>query len=119
MPLGVVLCIPPFNYPVNLAVSKIGPALMAGNTVVVKPPTQGAVSALQMVQVRNSVTLHQCACLQGLPPFQKLSTVLWLIPYNCNKDRCIRLQAFHGHQVDVRDCHDPASLIASQSIEDT
>ncbi len=51
MPLGVVLCIPPFNYPVNLAVSKIGPALMAGNTVVVKPPTQGAVSCIQMIQV--------------------------------------------------------------------
>jgi glyceraldehyde-3-phosphate dehydrogenase (NADP+) len=50
VPLGVVLCIPPFNYPVNLAVSKIGPALMAGNAVVIKPPTQGAVSAIQMVQ---------------------------------------------------------------------
>ena len=36
----------------NLAVSKIGPALMAGNSVVIKPPTQGAVSAIQMVQVR-------------------------------------------------------------------
>ena len=35
-----MLCIPPFNYPVNLAVSKIAPALMAGNSVVVKPPTQ-------------------------------------------------------------------------------
>lgn len=30
VPLGVVLCIPPFNYPVNLAVSKIAPALIAG-----------------------------------------------------------------------------------------
>ena len=40
VPLGVVLCIPPFNYPVNLAVSKIAPALMAGNTIVLKPPTQ-------------------------------------------------------------------------------
>ena len=40
-PLGVVLAISPFNYPVNLAASKIGPALMAGNTVVFKPATQG------------------------------------------------------------------------------
>ena len=46
VPLGVVLCIPPFNYPVNLAVSKIAPALMAGNTVVIKPPTQA--SRIQM-----------------------------------------------------------------------
>ncbi|CAD7702106.1 unnamed protein product, partial [Ostreobium quekettii] len=49
VPLGVVLCIPPFNYPVNLAVSKIAPALMAGNTVVLKPPTQGSVAAIHMV----------------------------------------------------------------------
>ncbi|WP_072329245.1 MULTISPECIES: NADP-dependent glyceraldehyde-3-phosphate dehydrogenase [unclassified Paenibacillus] len=46
VPLGVVLAISPFNYPVNLSVSKIAPALIAGNTVVLKPPTQGAISAL-------------------------------------------------------------------------
>lgn len=40
IPLGVVLAIPPFNYPVNLAMSKISPALIAGNSVVLKPPTQ-------------------------------------------------------------------------------
>ena len=50
VPLGVILCIPPFNYPVNLAVSKLAPALMAGNVCVLKPPSQGAVSGLHMVQ---------------------------------------------------------------------
>lgn len=40
IPLGVILAIPPFNYPVNLAVSKIAPALIAGNSIVLKPPTQ-------------------------------------------------------------------------------
>jgi glyceraldehyde-3-phosphate dehydrogenase (NADP+) len=50
VPLGVVLAIPPFNYPVNLAVSKMGPALMAGNVVVLKPPTQGVVAGLHMAQ---------------------------------------------------------------------
>ena len=40
VPLGVILAIPPFNYPVNLAVSKIAPALIAGNAIVLKPPTQ-------------------------------------------------------------------------------
>ncbi len=48
VPLGVVLCIPPFNYPVNLCGSKLGPALIAGNAVVVKTPTQGAVSTLHL-----------------------------------------------------------------------
>jgi acyl-CoA reductase-like NAD-dependent aldehyde dehydrogenase len=40
IPLGVILAIPPFNYPVNLAVSKIAPALITGNAVILKPPTQ-------------------------------------------------------------------------------
>ncbi len=45
VPLGVILAIPPFNYPINLAVSKIAPALVSGNAVVLKPPSQGAISA--------------------------------------------------------------------------
>ena len=40
----------PFNYPVNLCVSKMAPALMAGNTLVVKPPTQGAAAGAHMMQ---------------------------------------------------------------------
>ncbi|MBP6407156.1 MAG: NADP-dependent glyceraldehyde-3-phosphate dehydrogenase [Fusobacteriaceae bacterium] len=50
-PLGVVLSIAPFNYPINLSASKIAPALMAGNTVLFKPPTQGAISALYLIEV--------------------------------------------------------------------
>jgi glyceraldehyde-3-phosphate dehydrogenase (NADP+) len=50
VPLGVALCIPPFNYPVNLCVSKLGPALMAGNAVVLKPPTQGSASNLLLAR---------------------------------------------------------------------
>ena len=48
--LGVVLAISPFNYPVNLAASKIGPALMAGNSVVFKPASQGALSGLLLAE---------------------------------------------------------------------
>lgn len=41
-PIGIVLAISPFNYPVNLLLSKLAPALIAGNTVVYKPATQGS-----------------------------------------------------------------------------
>jgi glyceraldehyde-3-phosphate dehydrogenase (NADP+) len=51
VPLGTVLAIPPFNYAVNLAVSKIAPALVTGNVVVLKPPSQGALSALAMCEL--------------------------------------------------------------------
>ncbi|MGL5640197.1 MAG: aldehyde dehydrogenase family protein [Mycoplasmoidaceae bacterium] len=46
VPLGVVLAISPFNYPVNLSISKIIPALILGNTVVFKPATQGSISGV-------------------------------------------------------------------------
>ena len=42
-PMGLVLAIAPFNYPVNLSASKIAPALIGGNVVLFKPPTQGAI----------------------------------------------------------------------------
>jgi len=48
---GTVLAIAPFNYPVNLTASKIAPALLMGNSVVVKPPTQGGISALHLVRI--------------------------------------------------------------------
>jgi len=48
---GTVLCIAPFNYPVNLSASKIVPALLMGNCVVFKPPTQGGISALHLAQL--------------------------------------------------------------------
>ncbi|WP_342252411.1 aldehyde dehydrogenase family protein [Spiroplasma endosymbiont of Amphibalanus improvisus] len=41
---GVILAISPFNYPVNLSISKIAPALVTGNTVVFKPATQGSLT---------------------------------------------------------------------------
>ncbi|MFC0523036.1 NADP-dependent glyceraldehyde-3-phosphate dehydrogenase [Pontibacillus salicampi] len=49
-PLGTVLAIGPFNYPVNLSASKIAPALMQGNSVIFKPATQGAISGIKLVQ---------------------------------------------------------------------
>ncbi len=51
VPLGVVLCIGPFNYPFNLTGSKVAPALIAGNTVIIKPPTQGALTALTFGEI--------------------------------------------------------------------
>ena len=49
-PVGVVLAIAPFNYPVNLSGSKITPALIAGNVVMFKPPTQGSISGLLLAK---------------------------------------------------------------------
>lgn len=50
-PLGVVLAISPFNYPINLSASKIAPGLMAGNSIVLKPATQGSLCGLYLARV--------------------------------------------------------------------
>jgi acyl-CoA reductase-like NAD-dependent aldehyde dehydrogenase len=44
-PVGVVVAITPFNGPVNLAAHKVGPALAAGNAVILKPSPKAPVSA--------------------------------------------------------------------------
>jgi glyceraldehyde-3-phosphate dehydrogenase (NADP+) len=59
VPLGVVLCIGPFNYPFNLTGSKIAPALASGNAVVMKPPSEGSLTPLHF-----GIILEKA----GLPP---------------------------------------------------
>ncbi|MGH9327770.1 MAG: aldehyde dehydrogenase family protein [Terriglobia bacterium] len=47
-PLGVVGAITPFNFPLNLALHKLGPALAAGNSVIHKPSENTPLSALRL-----------------------------------------------------------------------
>jgi acyl-CoA reductase-like NAD-dependent aldehyde dehydrogenase len=47
-PLGTVLCITPFNFPLNIAMHKIGPAFAAGNCIVFKPGPQNTASAREL-----------------------------------------------------------------------
>ncbi|WP_109529333.1 aldehyde dehydrogenase family protein [Nocardia aurea] len=49
--LGVVAAITPFNFPLVLSVSKIAPALAAGNTVVHKPSEETSLTALRMADL--------------------------------------------------------------------
>ena len=49
-PMGVVAAITPFNFPLNLMVHKIGPALAAGNSVVGKPATNTPLSAIALFE---------------------------------------------------------------------
>jgi acyl-CoA reductase-like NAD-dependent aldehyde dehydrogenase len=50
VPVGVVAAIYPFNTPLNLACHKVGPALAAGNTVVLKAPLEGALVSVLFVE---------------------------------------------------------------------
>ena len=54
VPIGVISAITPFNYPVNLAIHKIAPAIAAKNTVVLKPSIKAPLAALKLVQIMDS-----------------------------------------------------------------
>ncbi|HET6299902.1 aldehyde dehydrogenase family protein [Microbacterium sp.] len=49
-PYGVVACIVPWNAPVVLALQKVGPALIAGNTVIVKPSPNAPLAVTRILQ---------------------------------------------------------------------
>lgn len=58
-PVGVVVAITPFNYPALLVLHKLGPALAAGNAVILKPALAAPLTA---------IALAECLQEAGLPP---------------------------------------------------
>ena len=54
VPVGVVACITPFNFPLNLVAHKIAPALGAGNSVVLKPTPEAPLTAYKLAKLFNS-----------------------------------------------------------------
>ena len=57
-PLGPVVCISPFNFPLNLIAHKIAPAIASGNSFIIKPPPQAPLTSLM---------LGECLLESGLP----------------------------------------------------
>ena len=51
VPCGVIVGISPFNFPLHLVCHKIGPALAAGNAIILKPATDTPLSALKLVEI--------------------------------------------------------------------
>jgi acyl-CoA reductase-like NAD-dependent aldehyde dehydrogenase len=51
VPIGTVIAITPFNFPLNLAAHKIAPAMAAGNPFILKPASQTPVSGLELVRI--------------------------------------------------------------------
>src|SRR5689334_15006842 len=56
-PVGVVGCITPWNYPLHQVAAKVGPALAAGCTVVLKPSEVAPLSAFILAEIIESVRL--------------------------------------------------------------
>ncbi len=50
-PLGVIVGIIPFNFPVELFAHKVGPALAGGNAIIVKPPEDDSLTIVRLVEL--------------------------------------------------------------------
>ncbi|MEO0751650.1 MAG: aldehyde dehydrogenase [Pseudomonadota bacterium] len=65
-PLGVVAAVLPWNFPMLMLAWKIGPALAAGNSVIVKPAEQTSLTALRLAEVAHMAGIPR-GVLQVLP----------------------------------------------------
>jgi acyl-CoA reductase-like NAD-dependent aldehyde dehydrogenase len=70
VPCGVVVAITPFNYPLLLVVHKVGPALAAGNAVILKPARRTPLVALKLTEVLLEAGIPELGiqCITGSGP---------------------------------------------------
>jgi len=61
-PIGVCVGISPWNFPITLTGTKIGPALAGGNTIVVKPADSTPMTATRVVELLNQAGLPKGVC---------------------------------------------------------
>lgn len=59
VPLGIIVAVTPFNFPLNLAAHKVGPAIAAGNSVILKPASATPLTGIALGRVLLDA---------GLPP---------------------------------------------------
>jgi len=67
VPCGIVAAITPFNFPLNLVAHKVGPAIAAGNAVLLKPASDTPLSSLKLVEILLEAGLppDAIACVTG------------------------------------------------------
>ena len=75
-PLGVVGAIVPWNYPLIIAAWKLGPALVAGNSVILKPAEQSPLGALLLGGSRKEAGLPD-GVLNVVPGFGEKRASRW------------------------------------------
>jgi glyceraldehyde-3-phosphate dehydrogenase (NADP+) len=88
VPIGIVAAISPFNFPLNLALHKIAPAISTGNPIILKPAPQSPLTALAFASLVEKVGLPKGSVnilIADIPIAEKLIT-----------DKRIKLLSFTG-----------------------
>jgi acyl-CoA reductase-like NAD-dependent aldehyde dehydrogenase len=60
-PIGPILAITPFNFPLNLVLHKVAPAIAVGNSVVIKPAPQAPLTSLLLLEILREAGLPEGA----------------------------------------------------------
>jgi glyceraldehyde-3-phosphate dehydrogenase (NADP+) len=74
-PIGPIAGISPFNYPLNLALHKLAPAIASGNPLVLKPPSKDPLTMLEVADIIDRVGLPKGA-LSVLPMTREVGDAL-------------------------------------------
>jgi succinate-semialdehyde dehydrogenase/glutarate-semialdehyde dehydrogenase len=106
VPLGVVLAITPFNSPLNTVAHKLGPALAAGNAVILKPSSATPLTAFKLAEVLIEAGLP-AGFLSVIPGGAQVAD--WLI-----SDERVRFIAFTGSTEVGRSIQSRAGLRRTQ-----
>ena len=75
-PIGVILGITPFNFPLNLVAHKVAPALASGNTIIVKPSPRTPLTALLLAEIFEDCGLPKGAMNVVLAPVEVVEEYL-------------------------------------------
>lgn len=75
-PYGVVMCITPFNFPLNLALHKIAPAFASGNTILFKPSDHAFGVAKKLVELCYDAGISESALQLICPDIESLNSIV-------------------------------------------
>jgi glyceraldehyde-3-phosphate dehydrogenase (NADP+) len=106
VPIGPILGITPFNFPLNLVIHKLAPALAAGNSIVIKPAPQTPLTALLLGELilqtdlpPGAVSIVPCANIVAeqmvtdsrfkLLSFTGSAAVGWVLKSKCGKKKVV------------------------------
>ncbi len=75
-PLGTILCITPFNFPINIAMHKIGPAFAAGNSIMFKPGPQNTATATMLTELCHEAGIPKGVLQMCIPDVPDMAALI-------------------------------------------
>ncbi|MCK4967115.1 aldehyde dehydrogenase family protein, partial [bacterium] len=121
-PIGPILGITPFNFPLNLAAHKIAPAIACGNPIILRPSSQCSITALKLGKI-ISESGTPGGCMQVLPSDTETGEHLArdarikLITFTGSADVGFHLQSIAGKKKTVLELGGNAGVIVHSDAD--